>query len=266
MPGEGLEVRWWVVDDTEGIIGSALGPFLDGALPSEARHAAWRSSGLRIARLSESELASIESAWPPNSQRYAHWVGWAAAWTEVFRGRRVGAAPVVINGRSFAPVQGVARLLARCWPVPPADPEAPPSIHLELAFQIQPAAERPDPFERPRIEPEETRGPVLRELTAGLTLDPGAVLILTAEDPAVEWTYRAPADRQPPTPTPADGERSAAQRSLINGSSVLGPDLEKPISFGEAMLATPGSESDPRRLRAVIILIARAHRPYRLLP
>lgn len=252
MPGEGLEVRWWVVDDTEGVIGSALAPYVDLAFPSEARRSTWRSSGLRLARLSESDLATIEPAWPPKSQRFIRWVGWAPAWTEVFRGRRLGDERVAIDGRSITPPPGVGRLLARCWPAPPADPNAPPSIRLELAFQVQPAAERPDPFERPRVEPEETRGPLLRELTADLTLNPGTVLILTAEDPAAEWLGRAPRNGAAPSPTHAP--------------SALGPDLERPISFGEAMLATPGSESDPRRLRAVIILIARAHRPYRLLP
>lgn len=263
----GLEVVWWVADDTEGRAGMALAAHLDPPQPEAAAvRERWRTSGLRMARVPLERLEQIQAATPSIAQRYRQPIGWTPAWTEVFRGRRVGEHPVAIAGARRTLPRGVMRLLARCWPSPAAGSE--PLIHLDLAWQCQPDAlsKAANPFERPVTLTEDQRGEIITELTLDAAVAPGFAYLITCEAPATEWLTRrveggAHESGFSPPPELAD---SPPIRAAPAGP--LAPMLGTPLTLGEASLGSVSNDETPRKSKAIIAVIVRAAPGYRLLP
>lgn len=261
----GLDVIWWVADDTTGAVGAALAEHVQPPFPEDsALREAWRASGMRLARVPIERLAEIERGVPAVGQRYRTPVGWSVEWKEVFRGRQVGGEAVLIaeSRRIFS--AGVMRLLARCWPLVGGG-DATGRVHLEMAIQWEPApsARTVDPFARPEAVPEDQRGEVLRGLTFSAAVEPGFAYILTTEEPSAEWTPRPPPTIEETGFSPPEGiEGSDSGKPKANG-----PALPRTPTLGEAMLGAPETESNRRRLKALVALLA--HKPrgaVRLLP
>jgi hypothetical protein len=219
----------------------------------------WESSGLRLVRVPIDRLDEIQAAAPAVSQRYRLPIGWTTAWTEVFRGRRVGGETVKIAGVGRAPPRGVVRLLARCWPLPGTA-----SAQLDLLVQVEAeaGAETRDPFKRPEILPEDRQGEAVRELTLESAVAPGFAYVITCEEPGVRWMGPAEAGGESgfsPPPVEAPDESMPVKDPLA-------PLLGVTRTLGEAALAS-STEGDPRRKhKAVIALIVRGSGEYRLLP
>lgn len=260
---EGLEVHWWLADDSGGAIGAALAPYATDLQPDDrATRGRWESSGFRLVRVPSDRWPTVEPALVPLHQRTKDWIGWTPQWREVFRGRRVGGEqPIVIEGERTDLPRGLLRVLLRSWPAPPADPAVRrPEVRVEIAFQLLPVDARSrDPFARPKIVPPEEEGAILRRLTMQSALDPGYVYILTAEAPGVTWERRS--DSPVDAPASDDGERAGAMDELIPG-----PPASGPRTLGEAGLGASVDETKNRPAKAVIVFIPRAPSSYQLLP
>lgn len=260
---DGLEVHWWLADDSGGAIGAALAPYAADLQPEDrVTRTRWESSGLRLVRVPVDRWAAVAPLLVPLHQRTRDWIGWAPQWREVFRGRRVGGEqPVVIEGERTNPERSLLRVLLRAWPAPPADPAVRrPEVRAEIAFQLLPPdTTRRDPFARPKIVPPEEEGTILRRLTMQSALDPGYVYVLTAEAPGVTWESRSDF---PVEPSPAsDEEADSSMEELI-----AGPPSSGPRTLGEAGLGASAAETKNRPAKAVIVFVPRVPSAYQLLP
>lgn len=264
----GLEVHWWVAQDTDGAVGRALAGGLAQPLPSDpVLRARWDASGLRLVRLPIDQFPALQQRLVTVRSWHRRWIGWTSAWTDVFRGRRTGGrTPVVIDGarRQFA--SGTLRILARAWAMPPRPGEQAPLVRLEVAFQHQPdAPESADPFEPPATIPEAEAGEVFRALTLELSLEPDSVYVLTAEAPGVVWS--------PGEPEEAPSERLAAENPAIvlepgeaDASAVFGPASQSPRTLGQAMLTGDAPSALEPPLKALVAFLPRAPRRLWLVP
>lgn len=260
---EGLEVVWWITDDTAGRVGEVLARFQEPPEPPDhTLRDRWRRSGLRLVRAPSDQRSLIERALPALTPRYRLPIGWTSAWTEVFRGRRLPAGHLVVGERPREFPAGLARVIARCWPVPGASGS--PRVHFELALQHEPetAPKAIDPFAPPAPIDEASRGEILRDLTMSVEIDAGSVYVLTCEAPAVTWREPAPRDEHetgfsPEAIDPAPSARPAQRPA--------GPQLPAPPTLGEASMQVEPGETQPRRLRTVITLTINSKRDFRLL-
>lgn len=260
---EGLEVRWWLADDTDGAVGAALARFAEPVREPAAIMSRWEASGLRLVRMPRDRWPAVEPALVPLNQRVRDLVGWAPEWREVFRGRRVGGEqPIIVDGARASLDRGVFRLLLRTFPAPPGDDASRRGeVHTELAFQVVPITTgRNAPFETPRLQPVQDEGEVIRRLTLSAPLDPGYVYVLTSEAPGVEWSARDEA--APPDPAETD----AMNQSEAQGVFELGPPASGPRTLGEAALGASAQETGSRGAKAVIVLMPRAPASFQLLP
>ncbi len=256
----GLELHWWIADDSDGAVAQTLAPFASPPLPDDnILRERWTASGLRMVRLPLPDFANLQRSLPALHAWRRRWIGWAPAWTELFLGRRTstsaatGAAFAIIQGQRRSIPPGALRLLARAWPAPPAAadighsnaPTAAPTatIRFELACQVltDQRANAADIFRQPTIVPEEDRGPIFSGLTLDTTLDPGFIYVITCEAPTVEWTTHPLAPAAPPaTSTPR--ESSAA----IDPTQPIDDLLTVALATPRATPPTPPTSPDPR--------------------
>lgn len=267
----GLEVHWWIADDTDGVVGEALRAFAEPALPlSPELRERWRVNGLRMVRLTVEQFDALQRTLPPLHARRRLWVGWVTQWQEIFRGRRAGGpAGLLVDGQRRSLPAGALRLIARAWPAPGLAEEGhragaiAPQARLELALQLQ--AERPrsatDVFEQPSLLPAEQEGTVFHPLTLETALEDGFVYLITSEDPQIEWSAGAAPAREPPPP-------GAEEIPLLDVSpeDVFGPPASGALTLGEAMLSATYEETGARDFRVLIALLPRCPDRYRLLP
>ncbi len=260
---EGLEVHWWLADDSGGAIGAALAPYASDLQPEDrTTRTRWESSGFRLVRVPTDRWPAVERALVPLHQRTKDWIGWTPQWREVFRGRRVGGEqPIVVEGERTDLPRALLRVLLRAWPAPPADPAVRrPEVRVEVAFQLlTPDARSRDPFARPKIVPVEEEGTILRRLTMQSALDPGYIYVLTTEAPGVAWERRS--DSPVEAPPEGDGEDEESIEEFI-----AGPPASGPRTLGEAGLGASADETKNRAAKAVIVFIPRAPSSYQLLP
>lgn len=253
----GLEVHWWVSDDSDDRVARALARFTEEALPADSvSYAAWEANGLRLRRAPRTGFIELQAALPPIQLRSRQWIGWVTEWTEVFRGRRIGSDSIVlVDAQRRALPRGTPRLLLRAWPTFTPDPLDPADVRVEIAIQHHTAPERRG-LERPDHLPPQREGEVFRALTLSLRLDPESIYIITAEAPGVTWQARdegAPDAAAPPADEPSEP-----------GS--FGPPAALPLTIGQAMLTRPAQESAGVPARAVIVLLPRSPDRFRLLP
>jgi len=257
----GLEVHWWITDDTDGAVGRALAAWTDPAMPPDpALRDAWSLNGFRMVRAPALDLAEISTRLPPVHMRQRQWVGWVTRWTEVFRGRRAGGAvPLLIDAQRRSLPRGTLRVLLRCWPSFEGTGDAPERAvaRLELAFQMDESGDEPaqSAFAAPAVVAPQSEGEVFRALTFSGALEEGFIYIITGEAPGVEWKPGAPG-RAPESGPSASG---AATESL-------GPPVSAPLTLGEAMFTRRADEDAGPPVKALLVLLPRTPDSYRLLP
>lgn len=256
----GLEVRWWIAQDADGAVGSALAEFaLDDASSDAALRDRWAASGLRLVRVPIERLEEVEAALVAASPRYREWIGWNGSWTEWFRGRKTERGQrVQVAGSARGLERGVLRVLGRGIPLPGRG-----GARVELAFQSLPdrAARTTRVLSETPPEPQEL-GVVFRELTLVTEMEPGYALIVTAESPGVTWGgRRADEASEGFAPPPADDE----PREVGGAARTFGPSAGTLPSMGEAMMVFPATKESARSLKAVLVLIPRGEGGLRLL-
>lgn len=244
---EGLEVWWWLSDDSDGQVGAAIAALVDAsAAPGigAAQLTRWEKNGLRWVRVPLEKLVELERSARPLRVTARTAYGWPTAWTEVFRGSRVGRASgravLVTDQGGEGVTPGRLRMIARCWEAPRAGPEGlTTAVRLELAVQSQTKGITPDdePFALPKVMPAEEQGDVLRPLTIETTLERGAAYVITSEKPGVVWGL-------------SEEEQAAA-------SATYGPKGPTPTTVGEAMMTAAVPEEKGKVAKAVVVVVVR---------
>lgn len=240
----GLEVRWWVADDSDGAVGRALVDLGDGAAPlPEGVSRRWIASGLRMVRIKGEDLESLQQRLPTVVTEQRTWHGWATDWTPLFTGRRLEPGPIVVDAETRRAPAGVLRLLGRAWVAPSRDGDV---LRLEILPQSQTGV-RDETLAALGLRgagPTKVidEGPVYRELAIDAALDRSHVYVIAPESPSVEWRGTGERKRPDPEPTPEAGPRA-----------VPAP------TFGEAMMAfTPDANTPGKRaLKAIVVLVPR---------
>lgn len=240
----GLEVRWWVADDSDGAVGRALVDLSDGAAPlPEEVSRRWIASGLRLVRIRGADLSALQQRLPTVVTEQRTWHGWATNWTALFTGRRVEPGAIVIDGETRRTAGGVLRLLGRAWVAPSREGEV---LRVELLPQVQTGV-RDETLAALGLKgagPMSVidEGAVFRELSIDAALDRSHVYVIAPESPGVEW--RGSGERRRPEPeAPAEA----------------GPRAVPTPTLGEAMMAfTPDANAPGKRaLKAIVVLVPR---------
>lgn len=243
----GLEVWWWLADDSDGQVGEAIAAVTDGALAagiSDEQMSKWERNGLRWSRVPMERLTELERSARALRVTARTAYGWPTAWTEVFRGSRIGRASgravLVTDQGGEGVTPGRLRMIARCWEAPAAGPEGlTTAVRLELAVQSQTKGISPDEeaFALPKVMPSEEQGEVLRALTIETTLERGAAYVITSEKPGVVWGM---------------SEEEAAAAAVM-----YGPKGPTPTTVGEAMMTASVPEGKGKVAKAVVVVIVR---------
>lgn len=247
VPVSGLEVQWWVADNTDNAVGAALYELSDGPAPMPPEQArAWIDNGLRMARLPLKSLAAFQQRAPSVYTLERTWLGGATQWTPMFTGRRTESGAVSVDGSTTTLQPGVLRFIGRAWPAPSREGDV---VRLELALQLQ-TRQRDEALAALKLKaagpatPAE-EGPIFSRMTLDTALTPGWVYVIAPERPGVEWEEKNPKRR-------ADADGAAPQ---------LGPQVLPPPTLGEAMMAIdpPRGADRPgtRPLKAVVVLVPR---------
>ncbi|MFG0257618.1 MAG: hypothetical protein ACF8GE_06925 [Phycisphaerales bacterium JB043] len=249
----GLEVRWWVLDDDADRIARELRPYLQQSIPLGDRMSEhWRENGMRMVALPLSDVASIRSRLPMLGRVDRHWLGQSPRWTQILEGEPV-LNQVSRQQHLLDLPDGRMRLLARAWTSPSVG--AQPSMRLDLSLQFVDDLRRRDPFARSLVSDAMGSigfGQVFDDMTIHVELREGWAYLLVPDDPTRVWDS---SDRALPIETYDWGE-------------MLGPPAPPSPTLGEALLTTLGAPSEtlPRRdLRAIVLLIPRLPDTYRLL-
>lgn len=250
---EGLEVWWWLADDSNAQVGAAIARLMDDtsrAGLNESQHRVWESNGLRWVRITAERLGELEREVRPLRVTARTAYGWPTSWTEIFRGSRVGRASgraVLVTkegGEGVTP--GRLRMLTRCWEAPSAGPEGlTTSVRLELAVQSQTKGITPndEPFAMPTVMPAEDQGDVLRPLTIETRLERGSAYVITSEKPGIIWGQ-------------------SPEEALANATT-YGPKGPTPTTVGEAMLTAAVPEQKGKVAKALVVLVVRGEAPPR---
>ncbi len=289
----GLEVRWWVVDDSWGVLGPTLADRdgRPGLFPAPAREV-WSESGLRVLAVPLDALDGLQSSLPMVGPPRAIWHGSLPEWTEVVAGPRMPPGSTVRHsGGSFRVPYGQFRLLARSWVTPASGPTGSPGVRLELTPQLAAPAAPEDPsalaFWTRRLEREEgglgdrLEGIAFTSLRASFTAERAMAYLVVPEHPGVDWSELPPA-APPPSPWaqqaalralrspvgPSDAPAKAADEpasdaesipgvAMEDGADVFGPRAGEWPTLGEAMLRSLGPTGRPGegRLKVVVVLI-----------
>jgi hypothetical protein len=267
---KGLEVQWWVADDTDGAVGAALFDLADGAAPLPPERArALIDNGLRLVRVPIAKLAELQTRLPTLRTLERTWFGSVVDWKPIFTGLRleptIRAAegnvrastsdPVLlINGVPERVAPGVLRIIGRSWTASSTAGEA---LRLEAAVQLQTAVrdQAVAALKLKNAGPTSVveEGRVFASTSLDIALPAGFAYVLVPESPGVEWKdARA-------------RKRAKAEAQAGEGSGTAGPDVAPPRTIGEAMMSVQsrpptGPNDSPalrRPIKAVVVLVPR---------
>ncbi len=258
---DGMELHWWLAEDTEGRVGAALSRLKDADWSPEAQSSsAFEDSGLRCLRVPAEAFGRLEESVPPTRTRRREWLGWFAQWTEVFRGRRSGGpVPLLVEGgrRRFDP--GTLRLIARAWLAPGVEVHSDPRVRLELAVQLldDPAPISETIFVSPQARSVLEEGHIFPRTALRLTLEQGFAYVITSEVPGVAWR---PAQEEPREDT-EDPEQAPPETF-----DMFGPPASSARTVGEAMLSASSDETGSTDLKVVLVFIPRVPDRFQILP
>lgn len=197
----GIELHWWLAQDSGGDIARALAPYDTDTpfLPASTRERL-RLSGLRAVAVPLSEVFVIHQIAPPRSNWSRRWLGQETEWVQLVRSRSIagGTRSMMYGGEQRLP-EGVLRLVGRGWVQPrPTDTDGETRIdavmHMQFAAQIQrrdPEGERRNQF-RPEpvtaMTPLEDMGPFIEDLGLRLSVPAGYAIVLTTDFPDADWS------------------------------------------------------------------------------
>lgn len=281
-PGVGIEVVWWVVDDSpfddrleEGqlpldVAGRAtrqvLAQFSGRPLPVSAEAAQrWRDNGLRLVSVPRRDVEAIRRNLRVVGPVQQQFMGEVTAWTEAARGPSwTNIQRILLDSGPLELRAGSLRLLARAWAAPGdavlpdetarnarAAPLSTGVVQLQLVPQHLPRAAAPVDALRASLEPKKAKRPAddglaFARLKLDMALSGREALLIVPESPDVEWNLTSSGD-----PSPAGG--------------TIGPTPPSEPTLGELMLTDLASGAK-RGTRIIVVLIPHAPRGYQLMP
>ncbi|MFU8827907.1 MAG: hypothetical protein ACNA8P_00565, partial [Phycisphaerales bacterium] len=247
----GLELHWWLAQDAEADLARVLAPYANSGdqIISDNLRERLRLSGLRVVAVPQSELFVVHQIAAPRADWRRRWLGQETEWSELLRARRVqqGVRSMVYGSEQRLP-GGVLRLVGRGWMQPASVMRDGASVidavmHIELGVQVEqprPEDARSNRFLIPTAD-FNTRladlGPFVEELGLKLSLPRGYALVLTADDPEMDWSSVEVITRENLIDEIQRRERGRLQDGPRAEASETAP------RFGPA--AGPGSASEP---------------------
>ncbi len=200
----GLEVRLWVVDDTDRAAARGLTPYIDDfeevsgdgrSDPISARtRSRWSDWGFRIITIPMDQVEGFLGQLRPVQPISVQWLGEFGHWRAIVRAGELGSEHVRVGSRLVEIDRGRPRLIARSWVEPMFTPrDVIPAVRLDLGMQIEIRDSRLRRqrqmgfFEPGRERSIEDDGPVIDELILSAMLDGSSALIIMGEAPGVDW-------------------------------------------------------------------------------
>jgi len=274
----GLEVRLWVVDDTEWSAPRALLPFVnelisgDQGTPDESLRSQWADWGFRIVALPIGRMDGFLDSLRPVQPITEQWLGEFSQWRAIVRAGALGTDHVRVGNSAVKIERGRPRLIARSWIEPillgrdDGFAGVGAGVRLDLGMQIESSspprsALAMDLDRHPMIE---DKGPVLDELLLSTLLDGSHAIVIVGEAPEIRWdqlpeptsSADEPSDGSnpsgpfgpdesgdAPTPEPSISRRDGNENATPSHEPARAIEPERPIekTLGELMLTSPGS-------------------------
>ena len=187
----GLEVRLWVVDDSQWSTARALYPYAQGETSGlDQSFEQWERWGFRFVRVPIDEVQGFLDGLRPVQPTNVQWLGEFGQWRAVVRAGELDRTRVRVGDHSQVIEQGRPRLIARSWVEPMLSvDDVVPGVRLDLAMQIetrkQSGVSLTYQVDRERMIEDE--GPVLDELLFSSVLDGSYALVLVGETPGLDW-------------------------------------------------------------------------------
>lgn len=262
---EGLELRLWPIEDTQGSLARTLAPFERADSPIDPRTIArLRDSGLRAIVVPTTELDSIAAALKIRGQSETQASRDRSEWSIFIASKgwqnyatiRAADGNLVLGG-------GQLRLIGRAWVAPgPFDQgKAPAVLRVELMgrhLEQKDTASRIEDALRPQLRrPINEDGLPLKSLDASFELARGQSLLLVPEYPGTDWV----ADARLPNYIEKEPEKTAEEAEA--NPSTPGPTPPDLPTLGHALLSDALFGLRPKR-RAILVLVPRLPQEFRL--
>lgn len=190
----GLEVRLWVVDDTDWAALRLLREYT-AIEPNPIKSQdieAWADWGFRLVAMPIGDvdgfLGSLRSVQANNVQ----WLGEFGQWRAVVRAGALSTGHVRVGEGSEKIELGKPRMIVRSWVEPTlTQSDVIPMLRLDLGLQIESTKRRSDPrllgIDRARMI--DDAGPVIDELLMSIRLDGSHAIVLVGDAPGSSWDH-----------------------------------------------------------------------------
>tara|TARA_R110002072_G_scaffold42064_9_gene117838 strand:+ start:133340 stop:134449 length:1110 start_codon:yes stop_codon:yes gene_type:complete len=195
----GLEIRMWVVDDTNWDGPRALMPFVQmpGAdlqieSPLDAQTVErWQGWGFRLVLVPTDEIDTVLNALRPVQPISNQWLGEFGQWRAIVRAGELRTDRVRVGEGSQQIVRGRPALVARSWIEPVlTDGGVDAGVRLDLGLQIVQPDKRSSrelfAVERERMI--EDDGPVVDELILSAVFEGDYALVIVGDAPETQWS------------------------------------------------------------------------------
>ena len=203
----GLEVRLWVVDDTDWTAPRLLASLMDheqtggqtgeqaNEVISEADRKQWAQWGMRLLAIPVNEIDGLLAGLRPVQPINVQWLGEFGKWRAIVRAGELKSDRVRVGAGSVKIEQGRPRLIARSWIEPVfVENDIVPGVRLDLGLQIQ-------TMDRKAIDRMhnqgllgsggertiEDAGPIFDELLISMLLDGSHALGIVGDAPEMDW-------------------------------------------------------------------------------
>ena len=263
---DGLELRLWPTEDTQGSLARTLAPFERPDSPIDPRTLKrLRDSGLRAIIVPTTDLDGIAAALKIRGQSETQAARDRSEWSifvaskgwQTYATLRAADGNLVLGG-------GQLRLLGRAWvaPGPFEHGTTPAVLRVEIMgrhVEQKETAARIEDALRPQLRrPLDEDGLPLKSLAASFELTRGQSLLLVPEYPDTDWTR----DARLPNYIEKEPEKTAeaAEANPDAGTGPLPPDVP---TLGHALLSDALFGLKPKR-RAILVLVPRLPQEYRL--
>ncbi len=258
----GLEVRLWVVDDTDWAVARSLVPYLDDFEGvSRDGHAdplwvqtrsRWSDWGFRTIMIPMDQVEGFLGQLRPVQPISVQWLGEFGHWRAIVRAGELGTNHVRVGQRLVEIDHGRPRLIARSWIEPMLTlADVVPAVRLDLGLQIEINDSRSRQwrqsgfFEPGRERSIEDDGPVIDELMRTVMLDGSQALIIVGEAPGVDWNRLADS-----VGASALGEEAAeGEKADDQDSEAFGPNEGQNLGQNQGQDQTEQAQSDRHDVR-----------------
>lgn len=264
---DGLELRLWPVEDTQGSLARTLAPYEHAQSPIDGRTLdRLKQSGLRAIVVPTEDLdtlaASLKIRGAVETQAARDRSEWsifvASKGWQTFATIRSADGNLVLGG-------GQLRLFGRAWvaPGPFENGTTPAVLRVELMgrhLEQKNNTARIEDALRPELRrPMDEEGLELRSLAASFQLTQGQSLLLVPEYPETDWSR----DARLPNYIESEPEKTAEANENDPNTQKTGPAAPDIPTLGHALLSDALFGLKPKR-RAILVLVPRLPKEFRL--